>query len=324
MEEIIKGKERQKSIEQYAIDELLKKTKGFLDSSIIEERISKYLRKGIYLVSSQELATIEEKELVKGVYNNDLGLILLDSDWFELVPDVAVHEMAHAYLNSENKVKISINEIEVGYGVGLEEGAVSILQKISSFSDINDCVVDSYRYQAHLFKQLNVLYQYDSSKKYSNLLENLLNEPSKFLSTIFGIYNNILSNTTLEMSEIIDLSYKCAGAIVMSTDAMTDNIGIESNELFKVCNSINSVFLSLADSKIREEKETHNLFPIFKESYITSEEKLLNLIFGCDSLDNYYNRQKELLYRCLTVYTNEMDTIKSNQSEQCNLKIKVK
>lgn len=324
MEEIIKNKTRNRNVERFAIDELIRKMRGFVDSSTIKDRINKNLYKGLYLVSSEELSRIESNKSVKGIYNSDLGIILIDKDWFNSVNDVAVHEITHAYLNSENKVTISINDKKIRYGAGLEEGVVSIIQKASSVGNIDECIVDSYPYQAHLIKQLNVLYQYNNSKKYKNLLEHLLNEPSSFLPVIFQIYNDILVDALIDKQEAIDLSYRCAGAMVSATDLMLDNLDIDEHYIYTIFSNMNAIFLSLADKEIRDEKKKHSLFPIVNKSYKTAEEKLLSTIFNIDIIEGYFIRQKNMLNTLLSMYICEADKVDNNTINYGISKIKMK
>lgn len=324
MKEVIKDKKRNTNIEKYAINELIKRTDGFIDPSLIKERITKSLYNGVYLVSSEEIIKLNDSKHTKGMYVDDLGLILIDEQWFNRVNDVAVHEIVHAYLNSESKIEILINDKKIGYGMGLEEGAASLVQKVGSISNIDDCQVDSYRYQSHLFKQLNVLYQYSNSKKYKNLLQQLLAEPNQFLSCVFNIYNDILSNTSIERKEAIELSYKCACAIVSATDTMLEKTDMDYNLIFNIITNINAIYLSLADKSIRDEASNHPLFPSIKDSYISKEERLLSRLFGLEILDGYFNRQKHLLDTLLTMYIYEMDQLEIDTVDYGVSKIKLK
>lgn len=82
MKEVIKDKKRNTNIEKYAIDELIKRTYGFIAPSLIKERITKNLYNGVYLVSSEEIIKLNDSKHTKGMYVDDLGLILIDEQWF--------------------------------------------------------------------------------------------------------------------------------------------------------------------------------------------------------------------------------------------------
>ena len=108
-------------------------------------------------ISILEHYETEDKDYVSGFYNHDSRVIILNKEDFNKWNDIAVHEFVHAYLNRRNQKRINICGVQADYGMGLEEGAASIIQKVDSIKDIDNFDVDSYIGQSFIFKQLNIL-----------------------------------------------------------------------------------------------------------------------------------------------------------------------
>lgn len=321
-QDILKKYSRDLEVEQYAKDELLKKTAGFINAQDINRvmRLNKY--NGLYLFEPEDFRSTEDKDYVSGFYNHNSRVIILNKEDFNKWNDIAVHEFVHAYLNRRNQKRVNICGVQADYGMGLEEGAASIIQKVDSIKDIDNCDVDSYIGQSFIFKQLNILYQYSNYKKYPNLMHHLLQEPKNFLRAIAGIYESIFIKVFGNNSETLDLSFRCAYLNVSITDVITDDEFIDHGNFCYFASTCNSICLALADEAVRDDRVKNELFPQLSKVIKTPEERLLTHIF--DNEGSYFEGKKEMLKKILILCLEEIEKIKTDNKEDYTCKIKRK
>lgn len=321
-QDILKKYSRNLEVEQYAKEEFLKKTTGFINGEDISRvmRLNKY--NGLYLFEPEDFYATEDKEYVSGLYNHDSRVIILNKEDFNKWNDIAVHEYVHAFLNRRNQKRVKMYGIEADYGMGLEEGAASIIQKVDSIKDIDNCEVDSYVIQSFILKQLNTLYEYSDYKKYPNLIHHLLREPKDFLRAIAGTYESIFIKVFGNNSETLDLSFRCAYLNVSVTDAMTDDETIDYGNFCSLASTCNSICLALADEDARDGRIQNELFPQLSKVMKTPEERLLTRIF--DNEGSYFENQKETLKKILILCLEEMERIKTDSKKDYTCKVKRK
>jgi len=185
---ILKGKIRNTKIEEYAIEQMVNKSCGCISYDDVKEALRKNHFKGIYVVTPEEFHEFESDENALGLYNHEARVIILDGEAYIKHPDIAIHELAHAYLCRHDHKLIKVDNVTIDYGLGLEEGFAALMQMVNNINDINQCKVNSYPYQASIFKQLNALYAYSDFKKYPNLMHHMLKEPETFLRAVHDIY----------------------------------------------------------------------------------------------------------------------------------------
>jgi len=320
LKEVLNGKVRNHEIEKIAIEQFLIKTNGCVNRFELEETLKKNCYNGMYLLSSNEFHLVEPKTSICGLYESDYNVIILDEEEYNDENDIAVHELVHAYLNKGINKTITIDHNTVEYGYGLEEGVASIMEKIETIDDIDNCITTSYPYQANLLKQLNILYGYNKNKKYSNLLQHILKEPDTFLHLIPEIYENILRNTLGNDSGVSSMSLRSAFAIVSMTDIMITNDEADSRRLYQLCSAINTIYLALADQKMRDGDSTHFLFPDLNQIVKTREQRLLNLIFNNEM--GYFEDINKRLTALLAMSVTEIEHIENNKKNDGYAKVK--
>ncbi|MBO5095653.1 MAG: hypothetical protein J6B98_02150, partial [Bacilli bacterium] len=237
-----------------------------------------------------------------GVYVPIEKVVLIDVTHFAVNKKYGVHEMGHAYLDGRNERKITFNGSDITYGIGLEEGAMSILEVTSNIQDINKRNCTSYPLQAKLFHQLNALYGYSNVKEYKNLLLHLFVEPEKFIPLIRDIYDDIYKEQLSDFKHI--LSDKSALAMVSGTDSLID---YDAGNLNGYLNYLNSLYLNVADEDVRNERYFDNMFISAKDFLRTNDEVLYFNIFGNDKL--YYERQQRHLETLLGLINEELEKI---------------
>lgn len=309
-EKILKKYTRNLDVEQYAFDEFAKKTSSNIGRSEIANTIRKNRYNGLYLFEPEDFYEIERNTSVSGIYNNEHRVIILNKEDFEFENDIAIHELVHAYLNRRSQAIIKIDDKVVEYGVGLEEGIASLIQKTNCIDDIDDCVVSAYPCQACLFKQLNVLYQYSDYKKHSNLMCHLLKEPNDFLHAISGIYKSVFRKIFGDHKEILNLSLRCAYVIVSATDVITDNDDVNHRYFYQIASICNSICLAFADPNIRNGRTENALFPQLSKVIKSSEEKLMSAIFNDESA--YFNGKTETLMKMLMLCLEELEKVEND------------
>lgn len=283
-------------------------------------RLNKY--NGLYLFEPEKFYATEDKDYVSGFYNHNSRVIILNKEDFNKWNDIAVHEFVHAYLNRRNQKRVKMYGIEADYGMGLEEGAASIIQKVDSIKDIDNCEVVSYVAQSFILKQLNILYEYSDYRKYPNLIHHLLQEPKDFLHTIAGTYESIFIKAFGNNSETLDLSFRCAYLNVSITDVMTDDKFIDHSNFCSLASACNSICLALADEDTRDSRIKDESFPQLSKVIKTPEERLLSYIF--DNEGTYFEGKKEILKKILILCLEEIEKIKTSSKEDYNSKIKRK
>lgn len=316
---ILEGKVRNIDIEEYAIDMIVKKTGGYISHDEIKETLRNNGFDGVYVVTPQEFHEVEDDPYAVGLYSHDCRVVLLDGEAYAKQPDIAIHEVIHAYLGRRGCSLVEVDNSKVNYGYGLEEGFAALMQKCDDINDIDNCNVNSYPYQAIIFKQLNVLYQYSDCKKYPSLLHLMLKEPESFLHTLSQIYASILRKFVVNYDFISMTSMKTAFAAVSSSDAMVSSDGCQSVEMTKIISSFNTIYLALASKNFRDGVEQHKLFPDLHMIAKTAEERLLGTIFNDES--NYILKQLSNLNLVMILHTEEMERL-NKEDKNVNSKVK--
>lgn len=319
MEDIILSKKtRDYEVENYGIKLFAKHVKKCLSEEEIRNTLSDNGFNGIYMLSEDEFHMLKD-ESVSAYYEPDSKVIIVNSEHYKKHPDIIAHELLHAYLNCKSSSSINVDESVISYGYGLEEGCCMIIQKASNINNIDNCVANAYHYQTHLVKQLNELYKYSYDKKYPNLIHHLLKEPDDFLPAIARIYESILDKLGLGIN-VRNMALRSAFAIVTSSDSMVEDKKYDFYTMHAVNNSINTVYLYLANAKIRNGEENNDLFSNYKEALRTNEETLLYRIFGNDA--NYFERQVKVISRLLIVQQEEIE--KYSETSEMGIKSKKK
>lgn len=316
---ILYKKDRNYDVEELGIKMLAKRVKSCITEDDIRNTLIKNGFNGIYMLSSDEFYQLKDDNNVRAYYAPLASKIIVNSDYYKNHKDIVVHELVHAYLNCKANSLVNINDEDLYYGRGLEEGCCSIIQNVNSIDNIDDCIVNGYHYQTHLIKQLNVLYKYSSSKKYSNLLHHLLIEPDDFIPSIARIYESILNKLDIDVS---DVGLKTALAMVICTDSMLEDKQYDFSEFYKIINSINTIYLFLENKKIRDKNLSHPLFATFKPAIKLDEDRLLELLLGTEK--HYFERQVELLSKLLIMFQEEIEKYSEYRMSDYNCLDKVK
>lgn len=305
MEELVLcEKDRNYEVENHGIKMFSKKVRSCISEKEIRDKLINNGFKGVYMFSNDKFRETREDEHVNAYYIPDEQKIVVNSDYYASHEDVVVHELAHAYLNCKNSPEIKVNENNVAYGYGLEEGCCSIIQKANSIKNINDCVCNSYHYQVNLVKQLNALYICSSDKKYPNLIHHLLKEPDDFLPAIERIYEQILSNLDIEINAR-EIALKSALSMVTSTDSMVDINGYDFKYMYAINSCMNTVYLFLLDKNIRDGKKHNDLFTNFIQAQKTREERFMS--FAASNEKGYFWRQVGVLSNLLIKQQDELE-----------------
>jgi len=266
---------------------ILTKFSQILKSYISEDNIKRTLNNngfnGVYL-SDSKLFSLYNGEEASGIYDEEEKVIILNKEEYFNDKKMGIHEMCHAYLDGKMEKSIKFNEDKMTYGKGLEEGAATLLSCTSNVKNISKLNPFVYAYQSRLFQQLDVLYKYSDLKNYDNLLIHLLREPKNFIPLIGDIYENIYKTNYPDCDNFTIL--RSAFVMVAGTDLLTD---CDDVSIYSLLNCINSIYLNVADPKMRRNEKIHPWFVNDKQLKQTSEDIFLEKLFGVN--DGYYNRQ---------------------------------
>lgn len=297
----IMEKENEKSIStnQIAYDKFCKILSPYLTSEEIKKTLINNGYYGLYFATKDEIYEFSGREDVVGLYKNEYGIGLLCEEAYDNENEIAIHELAHAFVNERINKKIQIDIEIANYGNGLEEGIVSIICQLEH-NDIDKCKSEVYPYQARLFQQLNTLYCYNQNRKYRNLLEFAIKEPEKLIPEIKNIYESILiNNNNLTTGQKKYLASKCAFNLILICDLMLDYNYEEQKYLYGIQDGINTLFLGMVDSDIRNGKKENELFPCCNLVVKDKEDRLLSAIFGNDEETRYFDKKIGAVYELL-------------------------
>lgn len=303
LDEAIKYFKRDKVVEKEILDKFSDVLKKHFTREEIEQTLLENGFKGVYLLDEQQIDTLsslldeeEKNELLDelselfGKYHLEQKVIIMHKDEYMANKTIGIHEMGHAFLDSKNEAIIKVDGTKIRYGIGLEEGAVTSLMVTDDIEDISSYSRNVYPEQTILFQQLNVLYGYSRLKKYPNLLIHMFKEPENFMVLIREIYTDIYEQNYETMD--IPVITKSAFDIIVGADTLTID-KVSNEKLIKTMQGINSVYLYMADKKIRNKESENPLFLPFRELQKTAEEILLEKIFGDES--SYMERLSDLL-----------------------------
>ena len=303
MTELTKYFKRDRNAEKEILDKFSDVLKKHFTREEIEQTLLENGFKGVYLLDEQQIDTLsslldeeEKNELLDelselfGKYNLEQKVIIMHKDAYMANKTIGIHEMGHAFLDSKNEAIIKVDGAKIRYGIGLEEGAVTSLMVTDDIEDISSYSCNVYPEQTILFQQLNVLYGYSRLKKYPNLLIHMFKEPENFMVLIREIYTDIYEQNYETMD--IPVITKSAFDIIVGADTLTID-KVSNEKLIKTMQGINSVYLYMADKKIRNKESENPLFLPFRELQKTGEEILLEKIFGDES--SYMERLSDLL-----------------------------
>ena len=277
IKELMEKFDRNINVEKNSIDKMYHSLRPHISKKQITKTLEDNGFNGFYVVPDSTYKSVTDNLMSAGYYNIPNKVVIINEDDYIKLPAIGIHELCHAYLDDKNVKHMEIDGQDLSLGKGLEEGAASILQTINSVSDINKVNPISYQLQSNLFQQLNVLYKYSKIKDTPNLLIFLLKHPEQFLSLIKDIYCDILGSQCCDFDKFIPC--RCAHRLITLTDILTEQKSVDKN-IYYLANCINSLYLTIADSNIRDGKNVNPLFCVPNEFLINSETRLLLCLFG--------------------------------------------
>lgn len=307
LEDILKGKTRNYKEEKKILEKFLLRVKPYISQKRITDRLEQNGFNGIYILNDEDFSKLVDNSNVSGIYCPDEKIIILSEIGYYNDINIGVHEMGHAYLNGESKRKITIDNDNIIYGKGLEEGAISLLQSNCRINKIDKTSNIVYPFQSILFKQLNALYINSDIQEYDNLLIHLFMNPQSFIPLIRDIYSDIYLKELHNLN--IKLAEKTAFKIISGSDALLD---ICDTQLFLYLSFFNSLFFNISNNGIINNCKDNDLFissPYFEK---TNEEKLFSCLFN-DSL--YMERMEEYLNKMLLIISDRLEKIDNDKSK---------
>lgn len=302
--DIIKKYKRDYNIEKKILCDFSEVLKNYISFKNIQNTLYQNGFNGIYLLEKKAFSRFRNSNKIMGLYDEIEKVIIMNKDEYLYDERIAIHEMGHAFLDCKSQRKIEIDGKNIKYGVGLEEGAVTLLMCTSNVNDISEINKYAYLQQSRLFQQLNALYNYSNVKEYDNLLIHLLLKPDKFIPLVRDIYEDIFKTNYPDFN--CSLSTKSAHSIICGTDTLID---YQNDNLYGLLKYINALYLNVADSDVRNGKET-SLFIKSKDFNMTREEILLSQIFNKDY--SYVQRQQSNLDVAIRLVNEEL--------EECDIK----
>ena len=314
IKDIIENQTRNYAEEKNILLQFSNVLKPYISLETIERRLEINGFNGVYILDKDLFELLYQSPNTVGLYSHEDKVIVMNQENYNMDRRIGIHEMGHAFLDSENERKIMIDEISILYGKGLEEGAMAILQSNPSMQNIHNINPQCYQFQSILFQQLNVLYKYSNISEYENLLVHLFMNPKTFLPVIRDVYENIYVSRLSTFK--INLAAKSAFAMVTGTDALID---CADKQLYDFLNYMNSLYLNVADEKIRNGEKSNELFITSKDFAKTREELLLFGIFNSDI--GYMERQELNLDTVLLLINERLETFDNKKINDGRSKI---
>lgn len=284
IKEVIEMSKRDYKLEKVILNSFSSILKGYVTKSEIERRMEENCTNGIYLLEPNVFDQVKHVDNLQGFYDSDDKVIMINALEYKQQPNIAIHELGHAFLNEKNRTIIEILGSKVEYGKGLEEGAVQVLSEVKRVNNLNIKTTSSYVDQVRLFLQLNHLYK-KVIKEYPNLLIHILKSEESFCKLTRKIYEEIIKDDT-------NLVLRSALAVVSGSDISIETDEFVDEEIMMGINLINSIYLSIIDSNFRNRVVKNPLFIYDDILKLTDEERLLHVIFGEGIKDGYYDRMK--------------------------------
>lgn len=295
--------------------EILTNFSNVLKSYISHGEITKTLEdnefNGVYILNDSEYKEVGRNNSV-GFYSIDSRIIVLNAEHYYNNKKIGIHEIGHAFLNGRNRSVINIDNHDIIYGVGLEEGAMSLLMCTNDIKNIFKGDTNVYVQESKIFHQLNTLYGYSNVKEYPNLLIHMLKEPESFITLIRNIYVDIYKSKYENVSSyLLDRS---AYDVLVGTDIITEEDRKNCNSIIVAVNFINRLYLSLADENVRDGYLENPYFIKTNSFNKTPEEIFLSILF--DSVFSYAERMERKLEALLDFVHMQFETIGDKEYEE--------
>ena len=259
LNEVISKCQRNYNLEKKTINQMAYVLGNIITKEEIYDRLEKNGFSGLYIVPKTLYDLIGMVEGVEAFYSVTEKIIVINEEYYLKNPSVCIHEICHAYLNDEILRKVTIDNLKVFYGRGLEEGLASIVQNIKKHTYIDTARPLAYAFQARFFQQLNELYKYTQIQEYQDLLIHVFKKPSEFLILVRNIYYDILKNNIDCFDKIVP--DRSAQRIVTVADFYTESDTI-NRKLYDLINCMNSLYLTMSDSSIYTGTKSNDLFNI--------------------------------------------------------------
>lgn len=300
MLELIEMLPRNYEVEKETIAKMSYILKPFVTQKNIKDTLEENGFKGLFIITDDLYNSLFEgksEENANGFYSIFDKIIVIRENEFLENPNIALHEMCHAYLDDRNVKKIDdIGSFSIGFGI--EEGIATVIQNLDNYKNVSKVKPYYYHCQTHLFQQLNELYSYAKIKEYPNLLIHALKKPEIFVSLVRDIYYEILEKNVGSVDMIV--SNRSAHRLLTITDLFVVNstsITDVEQQLYSMSADMNSIYLTIADRDIYSGKKDNQLFrvpDICKCNYgILRLYKLFNME---DELKKYQLNNLDLLH----------------------------
>ena len=258
----------------------------------IKQKLQENKFEGIYIAADEDYKKIYEQDNTLGGYEETLKIIILNKNFLKNQPEeIVTHELLHAFFNGKLNKKIKIDYDIIRYGIGVEEGIISIATRMKNIKDnINNIKPFSYQIQANIIKQINILYESIENKKYKNIIELALKEPDNVLYYIFKMYKDLIIKIESEEFDKKDRDYiskRMAFDLIKCLDLITEkNPSIEVKKLLSKIENINSLLIINQKTKGKIGENSFILSEQFNTTIYKQKEKenqqkkLLIQIFG--------------------------------------------
>ena len=281
VEEVIDTYKRNYKVEKEILKKFSYLLKKYVSKDEIEKRFELNCENGIYVLKPSIFKEIAYDEYITAFYNKNNKAIFINAKYYKSVPRIGIHEMGHVYLSSFINSKIIFDGVEKECGVGLEEGAVSVLESTNSLENFLFPNVHSYKTQSQSFLQLNELYK-NVFGEYPNLLIHLLKENDSICNITNKIYESIIKDD-------FDITHQSFLAMILGNDILDYKLEYDLNAYNTF---INSAYLLLMDLSYRN-GEKKDLFLEPSVFYYMNAVRLLKVIFSDDENLDYFDKVKE-------------------------------
>lgn len=340
---------RKNIIKNYRNDDLLDKIieefcfrfKGQITREEVERILKANGFDGVYVLSDKDYLSVNEgegKEIDSaGVYLADLKCIALREKFLKYNVAIGCHELTHALIDGKLFYLVECCEWEASYGLGLEEGVATAVERMPGRVNITseDNLHFGYGKNYRIIRELNLLYKRSKYKRYGSIIVEAIKHPDMFFNLIYrivfenikGIYAKAKDKDEYNDISIEDLkmiSLKCSFVILQSSDMLVEFKGKDVSEFENSATStaygltrfLNGCLLSHLDRNIREGIISPEYIGPFVEKdlnlfQVSEEERLLMAIFGSEA--TYYQRLVHYIDRILVEYTLEIERLRDGE-----------